>query len=98
MPEYLSVRMHGVDDVAEVVIAGSVTAETAWRLWRTLEAASAMHSTVNLDLSHATSIDPIVLSDLLARRNDLVACDRLLTVNGLTPSDHEPSPAVPRRA
>lgn len=87
--------MHGVDAAAEVVICGSVTAESAWRLWLTLEAASAMYCTVTVNLAHAASIDHTVLADLLAKRDDLAACDRTLALNGLTPSDGELSSAVP---
>ena len=87
MPEELNVWMHDATDHAHVAIAGSVTDQNAWRLWRTMEAACAMYSRVSINLASAEVIDPLVLADLLATRDRLAGEDRALTLVGIAPAD-----------
>lgn len=94
MPEEFGVWMHGVARGAEVVITGPVVPETAWSLWRTLEAACAMYPAVTVNLAQAGAVDATVLAGLLAMRDDLAACDRTLTLSGLRPTDPEPTCTV----
>ena len=87
MPEELNVWMHDATDHAHVAIAGSVTDQNAWRLWRTMEAACAMYSRVTVNLATAAAIDPLVLADLLATRDRLAAHGRALTLVGIASAD-----------
>ena len=96
MPEELNVWMHDATDHAEVAIAGPVTPENAWRLWRTLEAAFAMYSRVTINLAAAPVVDPLVLADLLEVRDRLTARDRTITLVGIPPAGPNPAHLHPR--
>lgn len=82
MPDEFSVSMKDLGGSAHVVVTGEVTGEEVWRIWRTVEAAFAMYSSIDVDLSMA-SVDQTVVSQLLDVRDRLAGQERTLSIVGL---------------
>jgi len=65
VPEQLSHDVRDQDGHAQETVAGDLTGDNAFTLRRALEAAASMYVRITVDLSRATSLDPVELAELM---------------------------------